>query len=454
MATIGTEPNGTRRILFVAADGSRKTVRLGKCSQRDAEQVCRHVEALATASIHTQPVPRETAVWVRGIGHKLHDRLARAGLVEAREQPGKLLLGAFIDGYIAQRPDLKPATLVLLRQARIWLLRFLGETRRLDQVRPADADGYRAQMIEGGLAKATIAKRCRYARHFFEVAKRRGLVADNPFGHIKGAVKGDPTRRCYVPGDAVAKVIDVAPDAQWKLLIALARWGGLRIPSEVLTLAWRDVDFAGKRFIVRASKTEHHEDGGVRVVPMFPELAPLFQAVFDEAPEGAEHVITRYRTAAVNLRTQFQRYIEKAGVRPWPKLWQNLRASRATELADLYPSHVCAAWLGHTERIADAFYRQVTDEHFSRATSAAENPARNPAQQAHAEGRNTAHEPTRKTKNPAKCGAFRGLASGCYHPNKYLMGDTGLEPVTSSVSCWRASQLRQSPSSQALLDLR
>ena len=25
------------------------------------------------------------------------------------------------------------------------------------------------------------------------------------------------------------------------------------------------------------------------------------------------------------------------------------------------------------------------------------------------------------------------------------MGDTGLEPVTSSVSCWRASQLRQSP---------
>ena len=44
-----------------------------------------------------------------------------------------------------------------------------------------------------------------------------------------------------------------------------------------------------------------------------------------------------------------------------------LRASRATELADFFPSHVCAAWLGHTEKIADAFYRQVTDEHFTRA---------------------------------------------------------------------------------------
>ena len=29
------------------------------------------------------------------------------------------------------------------------------------------------------------------------------------------------------------------------------------------------------------------------------------------------------------------------------------------------------------------------------------------------------------------------------------VGDTGLEPVTSSVSCWRASQLRQSPESEA-----
>src|SRR5437763_1989271 len=31
------------------------------------------------------------------------------------------------------------------------------------------------------------------------------------------------------------------------------------------------------------------------------------------------------------------------------------------------------------------------------------------------------------------------------------MGDTGLEPVTSSVSCWRASQLRQSPGSFAVV---
>ena len=188
-------------------------------------------------------------------------------------------------------------------------------------------------------------------------------------------------------------------------------------------MTWRDVDFAGKRFIVRASKTEHHEDGGVRVVPMFPELVPLFQTVFDEAPEGTVHVISRYRAASVNLRTQFQRYIEKAGVKPWPKLWQNLRASRATELADLYPSHVCAAWLGHTERIADAFYRQVTDEHFTRATSAAQNPA----QQPHVNNGNTSQAENDETENIENCGAFQGIACGCGETDGYLLGDEGLE---------------------------
>jgi len=369
MASIGTDSNGHRRILFVAPDGSRKTVRLGKVDQKTAEAVCRHVEALLSAKISGQPVPRDTAVWLASVRDPLRGRLARAGLIDLPEEAEAPTLAAFIDGYIDQRADLKAASRVLLRQARDLLVGFLGGNRRVDEVTPADADAFRAKLLADGLAKATVRKRCYYARHFFAVAVRRRLIAENPFGHISGTVVGDPARRMFVPGEVVRRVMDVMPDPQWRLLLALARWGGLRIPSEALALTWADVDFAGRRFIVRSSKTAHHADGGIRVVPMFPELADLFQQVFDEAAPGTTHVITRYRGNAVNLRTQLQRYIERAGVKPWPKLWQNLRASRATELADRFPSHVCAAWLGHTEKIADAFYRQVTDEHFARAVA-------------------------------------------------------------------------------------
>ncbi|MGF1633557.1 MAG: hypothetical protein ACFCVE_06880 [Phycisphaerae bacterium] len=66
-------------------------------------------------------------------------------------------------------------------------------------------------------------------------------------------------------------------------------------------------------------------------------------SVLREAEPGATFVISRYRDPAVNLRQQYCRLIERAGHMPWPKPWQNLRATRATELADHYPSHVCAA---------------------------------------------------------------------------------------------------------------
>ena len=117
MACVIDDPNGRKRIQFMAGDGSRRTVRLGRCSRRDAEQVCRHIEALLAATISGQPVSRETAVWLSGIGHKLHDRLARAALVEARAAIEGTTLGPFIDAYIAGRVDAKPRTIINLKQA-------------------------------------------------------------------------------------------------------------------------------------------------------------------------------------------------------------------------------------------------------------------------------------------------------------------------------------------------
>lgn len=91
-------------------------------------------------------------------------------------------------------------------------------------------------------------------------------------------------------------------------------------------------------------KIEHHEGKGTRLIPIFPELRPYLEAVWEEAEPGTEYVITRYRDANANLRTQLQRIIRRAGLKSWPKLWQNLRASRATELANEYPAHVAAGW--------------------------------------------------------------------------------------------------------------
>ncbi len=170
-------------------------------------------------------------------------------------------------------------------------------------------------------------------------------------------------------------MLDACPDAQWRLIFALCRFGGLRCPSEVLRLKWADIDWARDRFTVHATKTEHHADGGVRKVPIFPELAPYLTECFEAAEPGSEYVVTRCRDASVNLRTQLNRIIKRAGLTPWPKLFQNLRSTRETELVQEFPIHVVCRWIGNSTQIANKHYLQVTEGHFAEASrKAVQNP--------------------------------------------------------------------------------
>ena len=111
----------------------------------------------------------------------------------------------------------------------------------------------------------------------------------------------------------------------------------------------------------------------------------------ERAPEGAVYVVNeRYRRSAqgkagwrsCNLRTTFEKIVRRAGLEPWERLFHNLRSSCETELCEKFPMHVVTAWMGHTPDIAMKHYCQVTDEHFRRATEAAQNPA----QSAHVSG--------------------------------------------------------------------
>lgn len=53
--------------------------------------------------------------------------------------------------------------------------------------------------------------------------------------------------------------------------------------------------------------------------------------------------------------------------KPWPKLFQNLRSSRETELLKQFPVNVVCAWLGNTPKVAIKHYAQVTDDDFRQA---------------------------------------------------------------------------------------
>ena len=55
-------------------------------------------------------------------------------------------------------------------------------------------------------------------------------------------VTANRDRDYFVTLDEAKRVLDACPDAQWRLVFALSRFGGLRCPSEHSLLKWEDVD--------------------------------------------------------------------------------------------------------------------------------------------------------------------------------------------------------------------
>ena len=68
-----------------------------------------------------------------------------------------------------------------------------------------------------------------------------------------------------------------------------------------------------------------------------------------------------------NLGTTFQKIVRRAGLKLWPKPFQNCRASRQTELEQDFPTYVVCSWLGNTPNVAHKHYLTVTSDHFARA---------------------------------------------------------------------------------------
>lgn len=369
MASIISRSNGTREIRFCIGE-DRRTIRLGKCPKKRAVEIKHHVEELASAKASRTSIGMDTAKWLAGVEDEIHRRLAGAKLVEPRRRadaPESLTLSELLDGWIARDTGIKSGTILNRDQSRKHLLRLVGDLP-IESITPAHGDDFRRAM-RADYSEAYTGKMVSLARQMFNDAKRRRLIPENPFADVKRGSQKNPERQRFIDASTIERVIEAAPDVEWKLLIALSRYGGLRVPSEPLALTWQDVDWERKRIVIHSVKTEHHVGKATRIIPMFPEIESRLRDVFDAAPDGSTHVITRYRSTTQNLRTQFERIITRAGVTPWPKLWHNLRASRQTELARDYPIHVVCQWIGNSKDVAMDHYLQTTDADYERATA-------------------------------------------------------------------------------------
>lgn len=375
---------GKRRIQFVDVDGKRKTIRLPDgTSKKNAESLKTLVERLLARKILGGSIDREDAIWLATTGSAIRPKLEQAGLIEPAEPtPAKprQTLEAFLVDYLKRRGSaVKPGTVEVWKQVVDNLNEFMPKGILLDDVTAGHAKAF-FEAITGKMAKSTVDKRVRFARQFFADAVDWELIPANPFAKVKTTTPKAKSN-VDVPTETVNRVL-AACDPTWRTIVALSRFGGLRCPSEVLSIRWCDIDFDKGLMYIPEPKVEHHDGRGVRACPIFGELRPYLDDAFElrSSEYVVEHPVYRERANTAqgwknaNLRTQFIRILNKAGVKPWKRLFHSMRASRQTELEREHPLHVVCAWLGNTERIARSNYLLITDADVERAQKVTHNP--------------------------------------------------------------------------------
>lgn len=288
------------RLSFRDADGRKKSIRLGNdllgaSHAAKASEWKLHIEHILLSQKRKQPPCNATYDWTLLLTDEQHVRLSNAGLDQARNvrDSRSMTLAEWLDTYISERLDVKSSTRETYDKAKDCLVAHFGPTKLIRDIRPDDAKRWRVWLgtsgnhrdkIRKSMSDATVRRRTGKARQFFAESMERGLIDENPFAKLPSNVGGNDKRLFFVPADSIEACMKYSPSEQWRTILALARYGGLRCPSELMTLRWEHVDLPAGRFTVHSTKTEHHTGGGVRVVPIFPELRPYLEAAWDGVP--------------------------------------------------------------------------------------------------------------------------------------------------------------------------
>ena len=316
---------------------STRTITYGKIPRKIAESHDIWINRLIVAKISGTAIDTQTAAWIASLSDVMREKLSRVGLTTSINRDS---MSGFLDDFIKRRkPEMADNTIRNYRQTKAKMESYFGEDRDLRNVSAGDAENYRFWLLHDcNLSEATVAREIKRARQIFKQAMKHKIVAENPFLDVKSGSQVNEERTVYIYPEDVEKCIQAAPCADWRLIIALGRYAGLRLPSEVIgSLRWDDILWDQNKMIIYSRKQKKHLDRKKRIIPIFPEVREHLENLFHHPAKGAESefIITRYTNPKQNLGTTFEKIVLRAGVQPWPRLLHNLRASCVTDAMDV-----------------------------------------------------------------------------------------------------------------------
>ena len=344
---------------FIAIEGKRKTIYLGKVTKAQAEFIRDRINAIQAASRVGMEPDEKTLAWLSRCDRKLIDKLKGFGLLQHWSPPVSMTLGQAWDRYVLSRTDFSESTLKGFGTARKHAINQLGDVD-LSAITVADSKQF-ARDFAACHASSHAKKVIERTWQVFGWAVDANILTANPFTGVNVQATTNKERQFYLTPQATQHVLAGCDHQDIRTVFVLARFCGLRIPHEALALKWDDIDFETRRIrIAKATKT------GSRVVPMLGAVQELETQYNLSTKTGFVFVRAR-ASAATTWRGWLLDAIKNAGLHGWEKLWVNLRASARTDAGNKFASHTCKEWFGHSTRVAEEHYLMLTSTDWAKA---------------------------------------------------------------------------------------
>ena len=355
-------------------NGTRKSISLPgkKFGQKTVDEVCRFIDKLVYYKRNPIEVPdQKTQDWLKSVDSVILTKLAKVGLILI---PESHTVGELWSEFLKAKKNIKESTRECYDNSERRFFAFFDRKTDLNELSSEHFEDWKIYLqteyespVNGlPLVEATVAGTVSRAKAVFNWAKSKKWIVKSPLDGVKRGDFVNKNNEQFVPMDDYYRLLDACPCQDWRCIIALARIGGLRAPSEVLRLKWTDINWERNRFYVMSSKTKP-KDKKVRLVPLWSLLREELERLYFTQPKGTEFVITRYRDPErTNLGTQFARIVKMAGLDEIVRPFDNMRMSRSNEV---YASDgpICESdWIGHSIKTAKKHYLRVQETDFER----------------------------------------------------------------------------------------
>lgn len=345
------------RIQYVIG-GQRRTLYLGvHYTRAHAVEIDVIVKKIVDAMIAGVELDASTRAWLDRISDDLRERLERAGLLAPRKNP------RVADVFRRYSREVLPSLSAATQRLRAYFFKLFLEAG--GDVLAADLTSETIDAIKRRLderfAQASRANALITARTAFNWAVDIGILENNPLRGVAAGSKKNKAREYFITREVASVILDKFEKQSFRTLFVLYRWGGLRL-GEAFALRWRDVDFAEGRLHVPSPKTAR-AGKPERVIPLFSPIRRELERERRQGDAAPDDCIIPH-SEKKRFRVALTRAVVDCGLEVWPRLIQNLRASRANEVYRRRGAVVEAAWIGHTEQTAREHYLAVTDEDF------------------------------------------------------------------------------------------